>query len=92
MAVQLVADPRTIWGFWSVKLNAYLVAAYMAAGAGWLAINEEQRQILLTFFGISPESQSVVVPLAMFTGAFFSTLTIGLRAIKPAEKISEQQP
>lgn len=87
----LVADPKTIWSFWSVKLNAYLVAVYTAAGAGWLALNESQRALLMSWLGIGPDEQSLILALALFAGAFFSSLTIGLRAIKQAEKISEAQ-
>jgi hypothetical protein len=92
MAVQLVADPRTIWGFWSVRWNAYMVALYMAAGSGWLALSEAQRELLMSWLGIPPDGQSIIVALALFVGGFSSSLTIALRAIKQAQQISEQQP
>lgn len=90
MKAKLVADPRTIWSYWTVKLNAYLTVVYMAAGAGWLALNEQQRVDLMTWLGVTPESQPIVVTLMLFTGAFFSSLTIGLRAIKQAEEGAEK--
>ena len=89
MKIQLVADPKTIWSYWTVKANAVLVAVYMAAGAGWLALDQAQRTLLMNRLGISQEDQSFLVALVMFCGAFFSSLTIGLRSIKQAEKIAE---
>lgn len=91
MKVQLVADPKTIWSYWTVQLNAILVAVYTAAGAGWLALNDQQREALMTWLGVSPEDQSIIVALMLFFGAFFSSLTIGLRSIKQATKIAKEQ-
>lgn len=92
MAIQLVGDARTIWRFWTVRANAIMVAVYTAAAAGWLALNDEQRALLMSWLGITPEGQSLLVALALFVGAFTSSLTIGLRAIRQASDMAEQKP
>lgn len=90
MKLQTVGDARTIWSFWTVKWNAVLVAVYTAAGIGWLAINDAQREALMNFVGLSPEGQSVLVAAVLFGSAFASALTVQLRALKQAEKVSEK--
>lgn len=92
MKVQLVADPKTIWSFWTVKWNTLLVMLYTAAGAGWLALNEEQRALLMSRLGISAEDQALLVAVVLFVGAFTSALTIQLRALKQAQKVDTNEP
>lgn len=90
--LSLVADPKTIWSYWSVKFNAYIVAIYSAGAAGWLALNDEQRALLMAWLGIGPQEQSLLITLALFAGAFMSSLTIALRAIKQSDPAVEQEP
>jgi len=82
----LVADPKTIWSYWTTKLNTALSLVYVAAGAGWLLLDAEQRFALLDFIGVTPENQTLAVALILFMGGFFASLTVGLRSIKQTPK------
>jgi hypothetical protein len=78
-AVQIVPGVSRTWSF---RASALAALIFSSLGAGWLALNEPQREALLTLIGISPDQRDGLVALVLFVAAFSTALIAGLRALK----------
>lgn len=82
-----MTDLKTLWGFWSVKAQVFFAAISAGLGAGWVVLNDAQKDALLGIFGLSMGDSTALVAAVLFFNAFWAAFTVALRATPQTPKV-----